>query len=98
MASRAPRTLSSALALTVAAVGLAMLPACSTGAKTQLDRPPRPRAEGSNPKTGRLDDEVAAEIEAAVAAARAAPWPAAGTAHDHMYARTYPGLPAGPFG
>ncbi len=45
-----------------------------------------------------ISAEVAAEVEAAVAQARAAPWPEPATARDHMYARTYPGLPAGPRG
>ncbi len=42
-----------------------------------------------------ISAEVEAEIQAAVAQARAAPWPEPATAFDHMYAKTYPGLPAG---
>ena len=42
-----------------------------------------------------ISAEVEAEIQAAVAQARAAPWSEPATAFDHMYAKTYPGLPAG---
>ncbi len=45
-----------------------------------------------------IDAEVAAEIEAAIETARAAPRPDPASALDHMYARTYPGFPAGPTG
>ena len=41
------------------------------------------------------DAEVDAEIEDAIAQARNSAIPSADTALEHMYARTYPGFPAG---
>ena len=42
-----------------------------------------------------IDADVAAEIEVAVETARAGAWPDGNSALDHMYARSYPGFPAG---
>ncbi|MBM3516682.1 MAG: thiamine pyrophosphate-dependent dehydrogenase E1 component subunit alpha [Alphaproteobacteria bacterium] len=42
----------------------------------------------------RCDAAVERELDQAVAIARQSPWPSADTALDHVYARTYPGLPA----
>ena len=42
-----------------------------------------------------IDTEVDAEIEDAIGRARACAPPGVETARDHMYARTYPGFPAG---
>ena len=42
-----------------------------------------------------MDAEVDGEIEDAITQARDSAIPSADTALDHMYARTYPGFPAG---
>jgi pyruvate dehydrogenase E1 component alpha subunit len=42
-----------------------------------------------------IDAEIDSEIEDAIARARDSAMPAAESALDHMYARTYPGFPAG---
>jgi pyruvate dehydrogenase E1 component alpha subunit len=42
-----------------------------------------------------MDAEIDVEIEDAIALARESAIPSADTALDHMYARTYPGFPAG---